>query len=117
MQSVEQCSWACLRATDYLKHLTKTNRHYLCVIPTLMTSLEIIGLYYTLKILHMENTLIRLENHPMCLSERFYIDTARVGFTRIEICKALSVDFVDTIAYSIACIELEIRRLMPLRIC
>src|SRR5688572_27341090 len=117
MQSVEQCSWACLRAIDYLKHLTKANRRYSFVIQTLMTNLEIIGLYYTLKILHTVNTLISLVNRLMCLSERFYIDTARVGFTPIEICKALSVDFVDTIVYSIACIGPEIRRLMPLRIC
>src|SRR5688572_1615561 len=88
MQSVELCFWVCLHAIDYLKHLTKTNRHYSSVIQTLTTNLDIIGLYCTLKILHTANTLIRLENRRMRLSERFYIDTARVGFIPIEICKA-----------------------------
>src|SRR5678816_2350652 len=88
MQSVEQCSWACLRAIDYLKHLTKTNQLYLSVIQTLMTNLEIIGSYCTLKIPHTANTLIRLENRPKHHSERFYTDIARFGFTPIEICKA-----------------------------
>src|SRR5678816_1028134 len=88
MQSVEQCSWACLRAIDYLKRLTKANLLYSSVILILTTNLEIIGSYCTLKILHTANTLIRLENRPKHHSERFYTDIARVGHIQIEICKA-----------------------------
>ena len=47
----------------------------------------------------MANTLIRLANHPKHLSEHFYTDTVHAGFSLIGICKALLVDFVDTIVY------------------
>ena len=108
-QSVEQCSWACLLAIDYQGRSTKAHRHYSCVIPTHTTNLVDIELFCTLKIPPMANSLTLLVNLQRRLSERFYIDIARVGFTLIEICKVLLVDFVDIIVYSIAYIESEIK--------
>src|ERR1043165_309185 len=116
-QSVEQCSWACLLAIDYQRQSTNANRLYSCVILIHTTNLVDTGLYCTLKIPPMANTLTLLVNLLSRLSERFYIDIARVGFTLIEIYKALSVDFARTIVYSIAFIDVETKLLTPLQIC
>src|ERR1043165_2810879 len=105
MQSVERCCWACLRVTDYLKRLTRANLRYSFVIQIHTINLVNIGSFYTLKIPPMVNTLIHLANLHRPISERFFIAIVKDGFTLIEICKVLLVDFVDIIVYSIAYIE------------
>src|ERR1043165_2021894 len=99
------------------KTIDKSKPTLLCVILIHTTNLVDTGLYCTLKIPPMANTLTLLVNLLSRLSERFYINIARVGFTLIEIYKALSVDFARTIVYSIAFIDVETKLLMPLQIC